>query len=458
MKAELVPINGDPPIPITRDVTVVGRREFCDVKIDHNSLSKRHCVLVRTDGLLMLRDLAATNGTKVNGQKVSWAALLPNDRLTLGRCKFKVYLGSDDAPSPSERYRKAAVSAVSSKRGAAAPPPEIEEDIEILEAADLMVEEFEDDEELEILDDSALIGRPNNHESPPMRLFRVEHRRPRSEGSPPGGLRRAARRPTRRECRCSRAIHSPLASTGGRSRRRILRPAFSIEALEGRRMLSTFTVSNVDDCGAGSLRQALLSSNSATGSTANSITFDIGTGGPATIMPRSALPIVTQAVVIDGTTQPGSRSTPAIVLDGVDAGVGDGRPGFAGLQQRGEGPGHRRLRRRRRPRLRRLGRPDHRRLHGCHARRRRLLGERRRRRPPDGRFEGEHRRRRRDLGQPRPRGQHRRRLAGEHRRGEQDRHRFHRHRRARKHRFRRVHRSQLEFQPSSAAPRPAPAT
>ena len=48
----------------------------------------------------MLRDLAATNGTKVNGQKISWAALLPNDRLTLGRCKFKVYLGSDDAPSP----------------------------------------------------------------------------------------------------------------------------------------------------------------------------------------------------------------------------------------------------------------------------------------------------------------------------------------------------------------------
>ena len=35
MKAELVPNDGGPPIPITRDVTVVGRREFCDVQIDH---------------------------------------------------------------------------------------------------------------------------------------------------------------------------------------------------------------------------------------------------------------------------------------------------------------------------------------------------------------------------------------------------------------------------------------
>ena len=103
MKSELIPLDGSPPIPITRDVTVVGRREFCDVRIDNPSLSKRHCVIVRTDGLLMVRDLATTNGTKVNGQKVLWAALLPNDRLTLGGTKFRVYLGPDHAASPSEQ-------------------------------------------------------------------------------------------------------------------------------------------------------------------------------------------------------------------------------------------------------------------------------------------------------------------------------------------------------------------
>ena len=100
MKAELVPDNGDPPIPITRDVTVVGRREFCDVHDRPRQPSKRHCVLVKTDGLLVIRDLATTNGTKVKGQRIRWAALLPDDRITLGSYKMRVYLGPDDVPGP----------------------------------------------------------------------------------------------------------------------------------------------------------------------------------------------------------------------------------------------------------------------------------------------------------------------------------------------------------------------
>ena len=103
MKAELVPLDGGPPIQITRDLTVVGRREYCDVQIDHPSLSKRHAVLVKTDGLLILRDLASTNGTKVKGQRIRWAALLPEDRIAFGSQKFRVYLGPDDVPGPSER-------------------------------------------------------------------------------------------------------------------------------------------------------------------------------------------------------------------------------------------------------------------------------------------------------------------------------------------------------------------
>jgi predicted component of type VI protein secretion system len=120
MKAELVPENGDPPIPIVRDVTIVGRREYCDVVIPHNSLSKRHCILVKTDGLLVIRDLATTNGTKVKGQKVRWAALLPDDRISLGGYKLRIYLGPDDMPSPSEQYR-ARANVAGRTRGPAAP-------------------------------------------------------------------------------------------------------------------------------------------------------------------------------------------------------------------------------------------------------------------------------------------------------------------------------------------------
>ena len=107
MRAELVPEAGGEPIPITRDITVVGRREFCDVRIDDPSLSKRHCVLVKTDGLLVVRDLATTNGTKVKGQLVRWAALLPDDRLTLGKVRFRVFLGPDGSTSASPPRAKA---------------------------------------------------------------------------------------------------------------------------------------------------------------------------------------------------------------------------------------------------------------------------------------------------------------------------------------------------------------
>ena len=100
-----------------------------------------------------------------------------------------------------------------------------------------------------------------------------------------------------------------------------LRRQFSVEALEGRQLLATFTVTNVNDSGPGSLRQAILSSNAATGSATNAINFQVGSGGTETISLLSALPGVTHPVVIDGTTQPGTGTAPHIVLDGTNAGA-----------------------------------------------------------------------------------------------------------------------------------------
>jgi pSer/pThr/pTyr-binding forkhead associated (FHA) protein len=95
MRAQLVPLDGGPPIEIGKDLTLVGRKEDCDLRLDHKSVSKMHCVLVKTDGLLLLRDLGSTNGTRVNGQRVRRAALLPNDQLTIAHFKFRIQLGPD---------------------------------------------------------------------------------------------------------------------------------------------------------------------------------------------------------------------------------------------------------------------------------------------------------------------------------------------------------------------------
>lgn len=102
MRAQLLPVDGGAPIEITKDLVVVGRKEDCDVRLEHKSVSKMHCVLVKTDGLLLLRDLGSTNGTRVNGTRVRRAALLPNDQLSIAHYKFRVYLGPD-APEEAAR-------------------------------------------------------------------------------------------------------------------------------------------------------------------------------------------------------------------------------------------------------------------------------------------------------------------------------------------------------------------
>jgi pSer/pThr/pTyr-binding forkhead associated (FHA) protein len=94
MRAQLVPLEGGQPLEVTKEMTLIGRQDDCDVRLDHKSVSKIHCVIVKTDGLLLLRDLGSTNGTRVNGTRVRRAALLPNDKLSVANFHFRVLFGA----------------------------------------------------------------------------------------------------------------------------------------------------------------------------------------------------------------------------------------------------------------------------------------------------------------------------------------------------------------------------
>ncbi|MBD2461131.1 DUF4347 domain-containing protein [Oscillatoria sp. FACHB-1407] len=83
---------------------------------------------------------------------------------------------------------------------------------------------------------------------------------------------------------------------------------------------SPLVVTNTNDSGAGSLREAIAFANSNPG--ADTITFNIPGSGVQTINLLSALPSITGSVTIDGTTQPGYTSTPLITLNGSGAGFG----------------------------------------------------------------------------------------------------------------------------------------
>ncbi|BFM39751.1 choice-of-anchor Q domain-containing protein [Synechocystis sp. LKSZ1] len=83
-----------------------------------------------------------------------------------------------------------------------------------------------------------------------------------------------------------------------------------------------FVVTNTNDSGEGSLRQAILNANAISGG--NTITFAIPGGGVKTINLLSALPNITEQVTIDGTSQTGFAGTPLIELNGASAGAVNG--------------------------------------------------------------------------------------------------------------------------------------
>lgn len=84
---------------------------------------------------------------------------------------------------------------------------------------------------------------------------------------------------------------------------------------------ATFTVTTTADSVPGSLRQAILDANALAG--LDDIHFNIGSG-PQIIALASPLPNITDAVSIDGTTQPGFAGTPIVTLDGGGTAPGNG--------------------------------------------------------------------------------------------------------------------------------------
>ena len=78
--------------PILSSVTVIGRREDCDLCIPLMVVSKRHCQVSFEQDKLNIRDLGSRNGTFINGRQIEESALNPGDRIQIGPVSFAVQI------------------------------------------------------------------------------------------------------------------------------------------------------------------------------------------------------------------------------------------------------------------------------------------------------------------------------------------------------------------------------
>jgi hypothetical protein len=70
--------------PITSSSVVIGRSRECDIRVVDGNASRRHAEVVEVDETYVIVDLGSTNGTELNGRRITRETLADGDRITIG--------------------------------------------------------------------------------------------------------------------------------------------------------------------------------------------------------------------------------------------------------------------------------------------------------------------------------------------------------------------------------------
>ncbi|MGQ0712234.1 MAG: adenylate/guanylate cyclase domain-containing protein [Gemmatimonadaceae bacterium] len=81
---------------------VVGRAPNSDIPIFDPTISRRHAEVECGNGHFAIRDLGSSNGTYVNGERVTDRAFTPGDVITFGKVSFRV-TEAPEVPAPAPR-------------------------------------------------------------------------------------------------------------------------------------------------------------------------------------------------------------------------------------------------------------------------------------------------------------------------------------------------------------------
>jgi pSer/pThr/pTyr-binding forkhead associated (FHA) protein len=96
------------------DKTTIGRLEDNTFPLTEPSVSSHHCEVLLRGADIVVRDLNSTNGTFINGEKVSESVLKPGQILRLGQIEMRL---ETEATAAAPTARKPVDSTMVMKRG-----------------------------------------------------------------------------------------------------------------------------------------------------------------------------------------------------------------------------------------------------------------------------------------------------------------------------------------------------
>lgn len=99
------------PFTLRKEVTLIGRREDCDLRIAVGDVSRKHCRLLLGEDIVEVEDLGSSNGTFVNGVKVQRSPLAAGDTIQIGPVVFVVQIDGEPTLSDAKPKTKSSKSA-----------------------------------------------------------------------------------------------------------------------------------------------------------------------------------------------------------------------------------------------------------------------------------------------------------------------------------------------------------
>lgn len=118
MEVALVHVRSDgkqQSVPLKGGRVVFGRHDDCQIRIPSAQISRHHCEVTTGGAEVRIRDLGSSNGTYVNGRKVTDEELEAGDVIAIGSLLFVVRIdgrpATIDPEQLSQRVRSASTAA-----------------------------------------------------------------------------------------------------------------------------------------------------------------------------------------------------------------------------------------------------------------------------------------------------------------------------------------------------------